>query len=403
MKLFKSLLIAPATLGLLAPLAANANEVNLNEISNYSKFAVADVENIDHSGEEIIEFASSFNESSKLDTLIAGGEGMAHDHGSDSFNSTTTASFSADIAIGAVDGQGTTATVTDGEEATSLVYGFQIDLNTSFTGEDSLDISLDAGNANSTNLLGELDLNSTSNDNLVVDGVSYTFPFGDRTTVFVGDNVDGSTLYNTACVYGGITNTLDDCGNVESALGAGSGTALGASFDIGAGFSAAVAYTGSGSSTAGLFTTDSLDSYGGQLTYTGDSYGVSLTYANVETSDGTGFDKSYSAINGYWTPSDSSFPSISVGYEQSDHEKWWVDESSSFFVGLQWDEFGPGTLGTAVGTTGHINDNATEYYMYEAFYSYTVNDGMTITPVVYVKKASAADETGVIVKTSFSF
>ena len=36
MKLFKSLLVAPAMLGLLAPLAANATEVNLNDISNYS-------------------------------------------------------------------------------------------------------------------------------------------------------------------------------------------------------------------------------------------------------------------------------------------------------------------------------------------------------------------------------
>ena len=42
MKLFKSLLIAPATLGLLAPMSANATEINLNEISNYS-----DIENVE--------------------------------------------------------------------------------------------------------------------------------------------------------------------------------------------------------------------------------------------------------------------------------------------------------------------------------------------------------------------
>ena len=36
MKLFQRLLVAPAALGLLAPLAANATEVNLNDISNYS-------------------------------------------------------------------------------------------------------------------------------------------------------------------------------------------------------------------------------------------------------------------------------------------------------------------------------------------------------------------------------
>ena len=42
MKLFQRLLVAPAALGLISPLAANATEVNLNEISNYS-----DVESIE--------------------------------------------------------------------------------------------------------------------------------------------------------------------------------------------------------------------------------------------------------------------------------------------------------------------------------------------------------------------
>ena len=36
MKLFQRLLIAPAALGLISPLAVNATEVNLNEIENYS-------------------------------------------------------------------------------------------------------------------------------------------------------------------------------------------------------------------------------------------------------------------------------------------------------------------------------------------------------------------------------
>ena len=35
MKLFQRLLVAPAALGLIAPVVANANEVNLNEIAKY--------------------------------------------------------------------------------------------------------------------------------------------------------------------------------------------------------------------------------------------------------------------------------------------------------------------------------------------------------------------------------
>ena len=394
MKLFQRLLVAPAALGLLAPITANANEVNLNAISNYS-----DV--------EAIEFANSFNDSSESSTLIAGGEGMVddHDHDSDSFSSTTTASFSADMAIGATDGV-VLADLTS-QEAITATYGFQIDLNTSFTGEDSLDVSLDAGTSGA-GTLGELDLNS-GGDTLQVDGVSYTFPLGDKTTVFVGDNMDGSTLYSTACVYGGPTNTLDDCGNAYSALAAGFGTAAGASFDIGNGFTAAVGYETQGSGKTGVLTKESADAFGGQLTYTADSYGASVTYANIESTTTAGVvvageDVTYWGLNGYWTPSDSgSMPSVSVGYEMGDPEKADAKDTSHFFVGLQWDEVGPGTFGAALGTTGHIADGATEYYMYEAFYSYPVNDGMTITPVVFIKETSGTDTTGIMVKSSFSF
>ena len=149
MKLFQRLLIAPAALGLISPLAANANEVNLNEIENYSN-------------SESIEFVNSFDDNDLNKTpLLAGGEGLvdtdSHDGG---FSETTTASFSADFAIGAVDGKDVTTTWTDGDETLQATYGFQIDLNTSFTGEDSLDISLDAGNANGS--LSEFDTNATS-------------------------------------------------------------------------------------------------------------------------------------------------------------------------------------------------------------------------------------------------
>ena len=63
---------------------------------------------------------------------------------------------------------------------------------------------------------------------------------------------------------------------------------------------------------------------------------------------------------------------------------------------------GPGTLGVAVGSNGAIEDGATEYAMYEAFYSYPVNDSMTITPAAYLKEG-VKDETGLMIKTSFSF
>ena len=82
-----------------------------------------------------------------------------------------------------------------------------------------------------------------------------------------------------------------------------------------------------------------------------------------------------------------------------------TDEKTSFFVGLQWDEVGPGSLGVAMGHSNTV-ESSDEEYMYEAYYSYPINDGMTITPVIYTKENTAAgqnDASGFLVKTSFSF
>ena len=393
MKLFKSLLIAPATLGLLAPMSATANELNLAEVSDYS------------SSEEVQNISEFYpKELAVTNSRVDGLEARINEFEAGSFSETTTASFSADFYLGTVDG-GTTAT----NDPVQATYGFQIDLNTSFTGEDSLDISLDGGNtvtgAAGTLSVVEFDGNATG-DNLVVDGVSYTFPLGGA-TAFVADNGDASALFTTACTYGGPTNTLDDCGNVNAAPSSG-GLAMGSSYDFGNGFAAAVGYQATdGQENLGIMTEESKDAYALNGSYTGSNYGVSITYSSVE--DGvlsTSKEDTYTAFNAYYTPDSENLPSVSVGYEMGDDaSKSSLDEITSFFVGLQWDEVGPGSLGLAA---GHSNtaEGTEEAYMYEAYYSYAVNDGMTITPVVYTKEnvtAGVDDTTGFLVKTSFSF
>ena len=72
-------------------------------------------------------------------------------------------------------------------------------------------------------------------------------------------------------------------------------------------------------------------------------------------------------------------------------------------------EVGPGELGAALGTYGVMEEASSsipDRMMYEVYYSYPVNDGMTITPLIYTVEADSAtdmDETGFMVKTSFSF
>ena len=91
------------------------------------------------------------------------------------------------MAIGAVDGNANGPT-----EALVTAYGYQIDLSTSFTGEDTLAVAIDAGQGSAA--LAELDLNATTGDGLTVDGITYTFPVGDKLTVLVGDSTSGSAL-----------------------------------------------------------------------------------------------------------------------------------------------------------------------------------------------------------------
>ena len=395
MKLFKSLLVAPATLGLLAPMSANATEVNINEMANYSDI-------------ESIEFVNSFSSvDSNLDLRLAGGEGLVEDNSHDGgFSETTTASFSSNFYIGATDTDDGSSTANDTDDSITAGYDFLIGLNTSFTGEDSFDIEIQAGNAAT---FGEFDSDSTAGDFLQVDGVSYTFPVGDKTTVFVGDNTDGSLLFTTACVYGGPSNTLDDCGNLYGALDGGAGTAFGASYDFGNGFTTAVGITTDPSS---VLTEESNDASAVNLAYTGDNYGVSLTYADYDQIQAGATDSTIWSLNGYYTPDADGMPSISVGYETAETAIPTIStsdtDSSHWFIGLSWDEVGPGSAGLAVGTKEHTLDAAgyEEQLMYEAYYSYPINDGMTITPLVFIKEVSTTgidDETGVMVKTSFSF
>ena len=385
MKLFKSLLVAPATLGLLAPMSATANEVTISDFTPAEQLAITN---------------------SRVDGL----EARLNNIEAGSFSETTTASFSVDMAIGAVDGldevtNGTEAQI-EGNQTVQAVYGFQIDLNTSFTGEDSLDVSLDAGNGASTGPLGEFDLNGGS-DGLSVDGVSYTFPVGDSITAIVGDNTDGSALFTTACAYGGPSNTLDDCGNVNAGITNG-GFAVGAAYDFDNGFTAAVGYAGP---ETDIMSKEGADAWGANVAYTADSYGVSVTYGHVDsltagsTTVPDGEKDAYTAFNAYY--SFDNGVSISGGYEFGDigGALATADESINYFVGVSA-PVGPGELGGAFGTSGGQIEGQDEELMYEAYYSYPVNDGMTITPLLYVKEQATAnvpDQTGVMVKTSFSF
>jgi hypothetical protein len=352
MKLFKSLLVAPATLGLLAPVAATANEVTINDFNAAEEIAVTN--------SRIDGLEARFN------NLEAGG-----------FSETTTASFGVDFLVGAVDGASS--------EATTFGYQMGIGLETSFTGEDALSATIDIGDADGA-AGTELGFDDTD-DALVLDGLTYTFPLGGA-TVMVGDNTDISAVYTGACAYSSFTDYMGNCGTGNSVGVGGNGATAAVSYAFDSGFSLA---GGVSSTPTAILSEEGSDVFGIEAAYTADSYGIALAYADAEAT-------TYWGVNGMYA---FDFATLSAGLESQDDGT----EATGFFVGLSFAEVGAGSLDIGMGTTGNFADADTEYYIYEASYAYPVNDSMTITPGVYIREGSGttADQTGFAVKTSFSF
>ena len=367
MKLFKSLLVAPATLGLLAPLSATANELNLNDVSGYS------------SSEEI-QNINEFNTTEQLavtNSRVDGLEARFNDFEAGGFSETTSASFGSNFYVGAVDASAT-------GEAATFTYDFAMDLSTSFTGDDSFDIAVIGGNAGTTAVDGYMGGDSTDSDQLQLDGVSYTFPLGGA-TVIVGDGVGVDDMNTGACAYSAFTDLLSDCGTSNVGGSADSGFAIG--YDFGNGFTMAGGAAGGVGTdeTDGYFTEEDASTIGLEAAYTTDLYGLSVAYTDDEAT-------TYWSIQGMVAP--EGYPSLSVGYETDD------DDADAIFAGLTFSEVGPGSVSLGVASTALSSD---DYYQYELSYSYPLNDGMTITPGVFITETAGEDETGVVVTTSFSF
>ena len=374
MKLFQQLLVAPAALGLLSPLSVIASEVNLDAISKYSE------DNLEING-------NLFKQNTSNNTLLSGGEGLVD--GEDftgGFSETTTASFGVDFLVGAEDGAAS--------EATSFGYQMGIGLETSFTGEDALSATIDIGDGSS----GALAFDDTT-DVLTLDGLTYTFPVGGA-TVMVGDSTDISGVYTGACAYSSFTDYMGNCGTGSTVGVGGSGVTAASSYAFDSGFSLAAGVSSPTSEILGAgyvsATTDDdgvqtlgSDVYGIEAAYTADSWGVSVAYADYD-SGSTAW-----GINGMYA---FDFATLSAGFESVDDGA----TADGFFVGLSFPEVGAGSFDIGMGTTGNFADGDTEYYTYEASYAYPLNDGVTITPGIYIVEG-ATDVTGVALKTSFSF
>ena len=376
MKLFKQLLVAPAALGLLTPISAIASEVNFDAISSYSKNVVK----VD---------SNSFKPLSSKETLLSGGEGLVNsvdssDHDG-SFSETTTASFGVDAILEASEG-GAAGT----SEALGFYYAWELKTKTSFTGEDTLTVAMEAGNGAGTSG-GVLDFGAGTSDAVEVKDVNYKFPLGDNLTMKVGDSLKISKSFNQACSYGAFTDALSDCGDGKAHNVGGDISASG-EYDFDNGFTFSGGISGKKSANE-LFTDEQPGIWALNAAYEADTYGLSLAYASD-------VDNAYWGVNGTYD-FDVLAVSAGMGFRNPDSGA----EKTSWMAGVTLPEVGIGEVNIGIGTDGAYTDSETELLIYEASYGFDLADniGMTVGAFIQEQATGTDDITGVASTISFSY
>ena len=431
MKLFQQMLVAGASLSLIAPLAAQASDVvNLEEIESYAVSKKKSSKKI-NSNTFINEVSEDI---ANLKSRVDGLEVQQNQLEAGTFSDTTTLSGKAIFTIGGIDNPSLTADYGTLGEGVAAQYTYQMNLNTSFTGDDDLYIRLKTGNAVAQfkdKLMGTyLSSTNTYNDELKVDKIWYSFPISDSFTAWVGPKIENYYMHGaTPSIYSPVLKGFKLGGN-GAAYGASTDSGFGIAYNADNGFSVSSNLVSDQNGTSFGFLTKEVDeNWSTQIAYTKPNYHISLITAlkydgwkdeYYSTSKGssrsggtlTGDSTNY-GFRAYWRPEDSgtATPEISLGYDISsiDGASATQDETTAYFVGLTWKEmFQPDDkIGLAFGQPQTREDEAVDPFMWEAYYSFKPNDSVTITPAVFggtdVDGTAGEDITGAVIETTFKF
>ena len=376
MKLFHKLFFAPAIIGIYAPISVNASEVTMSDFGKSKPLSVTS-SHID-------------NSESKLNNFEAG-----------SFSETTTMSGSASFQVGAVDESAIT-------EALTATYSYDIDLNTSFTGDDKLYVGIETGNS-STNVDFTLDSSVTGSDNLSVTSMFYEFPLGEY-QIAVGPKLDAddlmpttTSIYSDSFFFGGQYG-LDT--NYFASQGSGSGFAVARTFDNGWNASGGIISTDS----SAILTKEGIDVLTLSVGYDAYNYGGGIIYqksdsaCNLANSHATQLcndygitstiDRGYTSttFGGYYSPGEKTTLSITSSMVDASVIGASVDTVADFQFAVDR-KLGDGTLSASWKTfpffkvpdlNGTLIKGDDLGSFLELYYTFNVNDSLTITPGVAI-------------------
>ena len=371
MKIFQRLLIAPAVLGLLAPISATASEVTMSDFAAAEELAITN---------------------SRIDGL----EAKLNNFEAGSFSETTSLSGSASFQIGAVD----ESTISEKVTAT---YSYDLDLNTSFTGDDNFYVGIETGNGGFPAVDFSLDSSGGGGDTLSVTSMYYQFPVGNY-EVAVGPKLDSDDLmpttlskYSDKFFMAGSNGGLTAADFYYAPGITGAGVAVARTFDNG--FNASASVIGmSASSSDGFLTKEGTDTYTLSAGYDGENYGLGIIYADLDeacsfiagykTCASLGLDSisaNTTSIGGYWTPNEGkTILSASIGFLSAEVPGTTVEDINEAHFGIDH-EVGNGVLSAAIKSQEFYNVIGSTAYadalgeFAELYYTYDVNDSMEIT------------------------
>jgi len=462
MKLFQQLLVAPAALGLIAPMAANAAELNINGVSNYSASSeevksisqFSDVYPTDWAYQALTKLAERhgcaaanpngsmtryeaaallntclgkvaqvtaeerllINEfgpelaiiKGRVDALEAGfGEFEAG-----LFSTTTKLSGDTTFVMGGVDG------ISD-KESLTFNYDTKLTLDTSFTGEDLLKTRIRSGNFSSADPFtsgAALEV-ASSDSSLTIDRNYYQFPVGENLTATVGAVVrqdDMLAVWPSAYPSDSVLDVLTYAGaNAAYSLATGAGAGISYSKDN---LNASLAFVSDEGSDAsqGVLTEQGSDDVTAQVAWVGDNFTVAAAYTTsdggntTDTADANDYDAW--GISGVFNLDNGISLNAGMGWKTPENESDAsnIEDETTWSFGVVWSDFGAdgNDLGFAIGTAeGHRDDSGYDDPLaYEVYYSMAVSDYITVTPSFFsIEKDGADDVTGGLVKTTFRF
>ena len=427
MKLFQQLLVATASLGFIAPIAAQASDaLNLDGINDYSR-SKKTAKRFDSQT-----FISETNEDiAGLKGRVDGLEARQANFEAGSFSNTTAMDGKAVFQIGAVEQP-------DGglNESVQAAYTYQVNLNTSFTGDDNLYVRLKTGNAaqfmDSKTYGTYLSSANGNNDSFEVDKIWYTFPVGDNNTFWVGPKIENYYMHGTTpSIYKPVTKQFTLGGNA-AAYGASTDSGAGWAYNADNGFAISSNVVSKQNESAnGLLTEEVRTSWATQIGYTQPQYAVSAIvnmkyngwyddyFSTAKGVSSRGYNttdpknSTNIGLRGWWRPAETGtfMPEVTLGYDTSeiDDGTSGADSTDAWFAGFTWKDMisADDRIGIAVGQPQMVENENYDPLAWEAYYSYKVNDSVSLTPSVFGGRdrngLSGHNISGAVLETTFKF